>query len=514
MDTPIRVLYVDDHAHDRALVEDALRADSGFDIIQAGTRTQFETILAANDFDIVLTDFDILGYTGLQVLEAVKAKDLAMPVILLTGTGSEEIVLSALRQGAADYIVKTPANILRLPHAIRAALARVRLEARHREDATRLKLLERCTDAATSGIVVIDAQRPGRPVVFANPAFERITGYNSDEVLGHSINMMHAGLPGNEKAIKALALAEAEGLDCCVVLKNRKKNGEIFWNELCVSPVLDDTGRRSHFVGVINDVTERTEMLQRAEEHQEELERKVAERTAMLKASNEAMRGFSYTVSHDLRAPLRAVIGFSTELKNLAFEKLDGEERDFLSRVIAAANRMNDLIESLIDLSRISQAEMLVRKVDLSAMALEILGQLKSETLDRVVQIEIAPGGFVYGDPRLLHDLMQNLLSNAWKYTSRVLDARIQFDVEEERNGMSVFAVRDNGAGFDMRHADKLFKPFQRLHPAADYPGSGIGLATVKRIVQRHGGRIWVESAPDEGACFWFELPESPPVAP
>ena len=214
---------------------------------------------------------------------------------------------------------------------------------------------------------------------------------------------------------------------------------------------------------------------------------------------------FSYTVSHDLRAPIRVVEGFTKIVKEDYGRLLDRVGNDHLDRVLGAAARMNNMIDALLSLSKLSSQPLARQGVDLSQLAAYVADDLRRQSPGRQVGIEIAPGMQVDGDPTLLRVVIENLLGNAWKYTGKCEQARIWF---ERGAGADSFVVRDNGAGFDMRFADRLFGVFQRLHSANDFPGTGIGLASVRRIVRRHGGDIWGEAAPNQGASFHFTLPQ------
>jgi signal transduction histidine kinase len=250
-----------------------------------------------------------------------------------------------------------------------------------------------------------------------------------------------------------------------------------------------------------------------------ELEQRVEERTHALQASNEALErnaaqllaanreldAFAYSVSHDLRAPLRSIDGFSQVVLQDYADRLDDAGRDALQRVRAATQRMGLLIDDLLKLARITRVEIRPEPVDLSGIAQEIVAELQRTTPDRQVDLAIAPGLKAQGDPRLLRVVLDNLLRNSWKYTAKQPRPRVEFGAVDV-NGGRAFMVRDNGAGFDMQYADKLFGVFQRLHSAAEFEGTGVGLATVMRIITRHGGRIWAEGAVDQGATFYFTL--------
>ncbi len=237
-----------------------------------------------------------------------------------------------------------------------------------------------------------------------------------------------------------------------------------------------------------------------------ELEERVIERTAELVALNRELESFSYSVSHDLRAPLRSIDGFSRALLEDYYELFDDTGRDYLRRVRAASQRMGRLIDDLLTLSRVTRREIHRERVNLSRIARSIANELRASDPERQVEFVIEPDLIAYGDARLLRVVLENLIGNAWKFTSRHPTARIEFGATHQPDGTRVYFVRDDGAGFDMAYADKLFGPFQRLHAMTEFEGNGIGLATVKRIINRHRGRIWAEGAVEQGAAFYFTI--------
>ncbi|MCG8054354.1 MAG: ATP-binding protein [Candidatus Thiodiazotropha endolucinida] len=242
------------------------------------------------------------------------------------------------------------------------------------------------------------------------------------------------------------------------------------------------------------------------DEYNRSLEYKVEERTVELARSNKELEAFNYSVSHDLRAPLRSIEGFSQVLSEEYQESLDETGLDYLRRVRAAASRMGVLIDDMLRLSRLGRQEMQTGEVDLSELANATLSKLAESEPERQVSFQVEPGLMVQGDRRLLAIALDNLIGNAWKYTGRREKAEIVFG-KAVKEGKSCYFVQDNGAGFDMRYADKLFGAFQRLHKSSDFEGTGIGLATVARIMHRHGGSVWAESEVDAGATFYFQLP-------
>jgi light-regulated signal transduction histidine kinase (bacteriophytochrome) len=256
-------------------------------------------------------------------------------------------------------------------------------------------------------------------------------------------------------------------------------------------------------ISIIRDITERKRTDERIKTLNEDLARRVAE----LAAVNRELEAFSYSVSHDLRAPLRGIDGFSQALLEDYEAALDEQGKDYLRRIRAATRRMADLIDDLLNLSRVTRREMRRERVDLSAIARAVAVQLQRADPDRRVEWIIADGIIASGDDSLLRLALENLLGNAWKFTRPRPHARVELGPAPE-HGPAVYAVRDNGVGFDMTYADKLFGAFQRLHAAHEFPGTGIGLATVHRVVTRHGGRIWAEAEPGTGARFYFTLGE------
>jgi light-regulated signal transduction histidine kinase (bacteriophytochrome) len=222
-------------------------------------------------------------------------------------------------------------------------------------------------------------------------------------------------------------------------------------------------------------------------------------------AMNKELETFSYTVSHDLRAPLRAIGGFSEALLQDHGDALDAQARDYLALIVKSVEQMRELIDGLLRLSRVDRAELTLERIDLSRLVQEALGDLRWVHPERRVDVGIEDGLAVDGDLRLIRVAVQNLLENAWKYTCNTTDARIEIGAQG-RGAQRSFFVRDNGAGFDMRHAGRLFQPVTRLHREDEFPGIGIGLATAHRIIARHGGHIWAQAAPGQGATFWFTL--------
>jgi len=287
----------------------------------------------------------------------------------------------------------------------------------------------------------------------------------------------------------------------------RTASGRVRWVRGQSMPKYGDDGAVI-WDGVIIDVTAQKQAEHAIQQMNEQLERRVAERTAQLSAANRELESFAYSVSHDLRAPLRSIDGFSRILTEEYGHTLDRTAADYLARVRNASERMGKLIDDLLSLSRVTRSELKRVRTDLSAIAEAIVQELRSEAPDRSVDVSIHPALSGLADPSLIRIALYNLLGNAWKFTSKRAHASIEFGALTQRN-KTVYYVRDNGAGFDMEHAGKLFGAFQRLHSPREFEGTGVGLATVSRIIDRHGGTVWAESVPDQGATFYFTLGSS-----
>ena len=260
------------------------------------------------------------------------------------------------------------------------------------------------------------------------------------------------------------------------------------------------------FTLLIRDISERKQAEAHIQELNESLEERVAARTSEMRAAMSELESFSYSISHDLRTPLRAIEGFGRLLEIEYGDALDDTAGDYLSRIRHAAQRMANLIDDLLDLARVSRKSPQKQTVDLSQLATEIVSDLRDRHPERAVTVTVADGLAARADPTLMRVVLENLLGNAWKFTER---CRPQANIEvgsAREDGHDWFYVRDNGAGFDMAYADRLFKPFQRLHSQTEFEGTGIGLATIHRIVSRHGGKVVAEGAPGRGACFRFSL--------
>jgi signal transduction histidine kinase len=295
-----------------------------------------------------------------------------------------------------------------------------------------------------------------------------------------------------------------------LLLERRSPDGRVHWATISGRPLYDAQGRFAGYHGTGRDVSREMEATQQLRKFNVALERKVIERTQALDAANRELEAFSYSVSHDLRAPLRAIDGFAELLEERHAALLDAEARGYLQHVRSGAAHMNRLIEDLLALSHASRTALVKHPVDLSALARAVVREIEARDGARRVAWRIADGLGALADPGLMRIVLENLLGNAWKYTGRSREPVI----EVGSNAAGEIYVRDNGIGFDQAQAGALFEPFRRLEGAQAFEGTGVGLATVQRVIARHGGRVRAEGAPGEGATFYFWLPAERRQAP
>ena len=360
--------------------------------------------------------------------------------------------------------------------------------------------------AVGEAIMIIDTHDM---IQFVNPAFESLTGYSAIEVIGRSPRILDSG-EHDDDFFDAIFDKLRSGQSWSGTIKDRRKDGTNYIASETIAPIRSANGKIIGFVTVKRDITNQIQTEEEIRALNEDLEKRVSQRTSELEAANKELEAFSYSVSHDLRAPLRAVAGFTRILEDEHASRLNDDVRRYLGLVRKNSFQMGDLIDDLLEFSRLSRQQISKQPVDIEVLAQTVWDSLRPSWLDKEIEFMIheLPRGMA--DPALLKQVLVNLLSNAIKFSATRSPAIIEVGFEPERDtGQSRYFVRDNGVGFDKRYATNLFGVFQRLHHAEDYEGTGVGLAIVQRIIHRHGGLVSAESKPNEGATFSFTL-ESP----
>jgi PAS domain S-box-containing protein len=406
------------------------------------------------------------------------------------------------KDGRVIHVHLTVAAVRDVEGRVRHTVSQVIDVTRHYEVEAALRereiLFRAMSEASPFGIFVDD--RAGE-CIYVNPAYERITGLSRDEALGRG---WYRALHPDDLAVVLHNVGQRGEVVERVLLDHRYRhaNGKVVLARVRIG-VMRDAERLIGFVGVVEDITDARHNEEEVQRLNADLERRVAERTAALARSMDDLESFSYSVSHDLRAPLRALDAFGAML--LEKQVLDAEARGFLSSIRASSQRMARLIDDLLALSQTGRRRVVRTDIDLAALGRSIVDELHVAQPGREVEFHAPARLPAYGDLQLVRALLQNLLDNAWKFSAGREVARIELGSLIE-DGATVYFVRDNGVGFDEAYVDKVFMPFQRLHRVDDYAGSGIGLASAKRIVLHHGGRLWATSVPGRGATFLFTL--------
>lgn len=359
----------------------------------------------------------------------------------------------------------------------------------------------------TSGALIVVLDLAGTVVRF-NRACQELTGWSESEVAGKPFFEIFIPAEHRDEVREVFRNLAAKNFPSRHENEWVTRSGQRRWVAWANSVVLGESGEIQYVVGTGLDRTEQRLAENEIVQLNESLERRVAERTSELQSAVGEMESFSYSISHDLRSPLRAIDGFSKALIEDAGEGLPADLRSYLDRIRRASQHMGHLIDDLLQLSRSSRAEIVHQDIDLSSLALQILEDLASQSEPRRSRLSVEPGISIVGDGVLVRSVLENLLGNAWKYSSFKPETVIELTSEVE-DGRRWIVIQDNGVGLDMDHADKLFGTFQRLHPAGQFEGTGIGLATVRKIVERHGGRVSGSGVPGEGAVFRFTLDPS-----
>lgn len=499
MDKALRLLIVDDSRDDADLMLHTLKLN-GYKVKHqvVDTLEAMRTALETEQWDLIVSDHAMPCFSAPEALSLAKEMHRELPFIILSGEIDLNLAVSLMKGGAQDYIQKR--ELARIVPAIERELREVEARRQRRQMETALLASEiryrRLFETAKDGILILDADT-GK-ITDANPSLMEMLGCSGSELIGKKLwkTDIFADTFASKRAFNEL---EKKGYirydDLCLKTRDGQQIDVEF-----ISNVYTVDGQKVIQCNMRN-ITDR----KRAEGQVKILDTYLEARAAELEAANSQLEAFNYTVSHDLRAPLTNINGYCQLLMELCRDTLAPQHLGYLQEINNGVLRMNKLIDSLLNLSLVSRSELHREKVNLSETARGVAAELKIMEPQRKVKFKIDDEVMVYGDVNLLQVVMENLLGNAWKYTSKKEYAQIEFGVTDH-GGKRACYVRDNGAGFDMTNAEKLFNVFQRLGDTEEYEGFGIGLATVKRIIQSHGGWIVGEGEAGKGATFYFTL--------
>ena len=529
MDKATRILYLEDDANEAELIRKALTENihaSPLDVV--ATRENYLSAIQRGEVDIILSDSRVPGFDGLAALRAAQEQCPDVPFICVSSYVDRAGLDRLKAAGITAFASK--ADLPQLVATIQQAIGQ------EQDMSNEQQALSKASERLIAAVQELSLARDLKTIMaIVRVAARELTGADGATFVLRDGELCHYV---DEDAIAPLWKGKRFPMQNCVSGWVMLHGHSVLIEDIYADERIPADTYRPTFVkslamvpirpsapfGAIGNywaqqhhaTAQEMKLLQALADSTciamenlrlyEELEQRVSDRTAQLEAANKELEAFSYAVSHDLRAPLRHIQGFSNLLSEDWSEQIGAEGQDYLRRLNRAALHMERLIDDLLTLSRMAQAPVRREQVNLSVIAQEIAVELQALAPQRKINFVFAEDVVVLGDPGLLHVVLQNLLSNAWKFTSKRPRARIEFGCAESPSDGTYYYVRDNGMGFDMAYAGKLFTPFQRLHSDAEVPGTGVGLATVQRIVRKHGGRIWADAKPDQGAGFYFTL--------
>jgi len=500
MSAPVRIMVVEDERIVAFNLQQQLMK-LGYDVVaMAASGAEALRLARETSPDLLLMDIHIEDdMDGIEVTNRLNAT-FPLPVIYLTAYSEDATIERARTTHPYGYLLK-PFSERELHATIQMSLERRKVEMQLSESGERLRL---ALDAADMGVWDMDIE--SRALTVSEKSID-ILGLSATPPVHYDNLLECVEQPDRERVAAEFEQCLAQFKPYQVEFRRPEGEAGRRWIRVEARP------RAGHnVIGVVQDVSARKTVEATLQELNDRLESQVLQRTTELRQSLSELNTFSYTVAHDLRAPLRSIIGFSQILLTDHAAQLDAAGRHYVANINNAGTRMGQLIDGLLNLSRLARCDLRPHEeLDFSATATEIYRQLRASDPQRAVNFIVAPGLTARADNVLMRNALENLLRNAWKFTSKRESAQIEFG-SRQLDGETVYFVSDDGAGFDMKYADHLFRPFQRLHHAAEFEGTGIGLATVQRIVERHGGRIWADAALGKGATFYFTL--KPDAAP
>jgi len=504
MGQPLNLLIVEDSEDDADLLLRVLRPagyEPAYEIVD--TLPTMRAALETKDWDVITSDHSMPQFSAPAALALAKELRPDAPFIVVSGENDLDLAVSLMKSGARDYIRKE--ELARLVPTIKEVMHEVEVGREQQRAEHLLQISEaryrRLFETAQDGILILDADTG--QITDVNPYLVKMLGYPQENFLGKKL--WEIGSFKDSEASKSTFL-------------ELQTQGYVRYEDLPLEA--SDEGRvdvefvsNVYTVGDkrviqcnIRNITRRKEAEAKVRLLNAELEQRLQDRTVQLQVLNKEAENFSYSIAHDLRAPLRRIGGFAQALEEGYASSLNAEGQHFIQTIRTSAEHMGSLLDGLIEVARFSRNDLRRMAVDLTATVRRVAAELQQDDPERKVELIVAEGITANGDPRLLQRVLDNLLNNAYKFTAKRALARIEFGVAPQADGRVAYFVRDNGIGFDMAYADQLFGAFQRLHGAKEYPGTGIGLATVERIIHRHGGQVWAEGTENTGATFYFTL--------
>jgi PAS domain S-box-containing protein len=509
-----KILIVDDQEDNVYLLEEMLRGAGYVSITSTKNPLEVCDLHRKNHYSLILLDLQMPGLDGFKVMEGLKAIETSgyLPVLVQTAQPSHK--LRALKAGAKDFVSKPfdlAEVLMRVYNMLEVRLLHEEGEKHAEEANTRTDAISafelryrRLFEAARDGILILDADT-GR-ITDVNPCLTELLGFSHSEIIGKTIAELHSfkGMESNKVMLERLQTDRHVRYESLAL---ETKDGRKIVVEFACNLYL--AGNYNAIQCNVRDVTAHKRVEEQIIVLNAELEHRVVERTEQLQVANSELQAFSYSVSHDLRAPLRHVIGFIEILKKDTKASLSEKNFGRLITISLAAQRMGELIDDLLGFSRIGHSQMQKKEVNLDELVQDVLGDFQKETETRKIAWEIRPLPSIRADRALLRLALVNLISNAVKFTGARAQAKIEIGTAPGADSETVVFIRDNGAGFDPQYSGKLFGVFERLHSQDEFEGTGIGLANVQRIIHRHGGRVWAEGAVDGGATFYFSIPKN-----